>query len=376
MAKSLQAGLFPNPILGYASEQINAQGGPGETQGAFFEQEFFRGGKLRLSRAKYRQEAFEAELQVVAQHYRIINSVRAHYYDVLAAGRLLRIQRQLLGINEEMARTTRELINLGQANRPDLLRVQVEVQRRRVGVIDAENQYRKSWEFLATLLGDPAALSCPLRDTLELDTPPIAFDDAWGEILRQSPELQAARAEVVRDEITVQRERAQPRPNVFMRVETGYNFEVNNPTVGVNLGINPPLWNRNQGTIREAMAEVVRARAEVARLELSLRRRLAEAFAHYQTARATVQIYRDETLPQAREAFDLLRGSYGVRRAGWADVVMAERTYSDVAEDYIEAVRSLRHDEVEIRGLLLMGGLDEPAPPTPGGHIDAVPQPR
>jgi cobalt-zinc-cadmium efflux system outer membrane protein len=216
-----------------------------------------------------------------------------------------------------------------------------------------------------------------LADTLEQDTPPINFDAALATIYGCSPALQAARAEVVRDEITVQRERAQPTPNVFLRLVTGYNFEVNNQTAAVQLGINPPLWNQNQGTIREAMAEVARARAEVARLELALRRRLASVYADYQTALAAVGIYRAETVPQAREAYELLRAGYHDRRAAWADVVMAERTYSDVVEDYIEALRTLRHSEVEIRGLLLTGGLDEPPPPSGlGGHIDATPQPR
>ena len=52
------------------------------------------------------------------------------------------------------------------------------------------------------------------------------------------------------------REQAQPIPNAFLRVETGYNWEVNLTTVGVQYGWNFPIWNRNQGTVREAMAEV------------------------------------------------------------------------------------------------------------------------
>jgi cobalt-zinc-cadmium efflux system outer membrane protein len=298
-------------------------------------------------------------------------------YDVLVAHRYLGVQKHLLNNYEEIVRTTRELVNVGQANRPGLLQVQVNLQRRKVAVAAAENKYRESWEFLTTLLGGPGVVKCGLEDALDRDTPPIVFDDALDAIYRLSPQLQAARAEVVRDEITVQRERAQPSPNIFVRVVTGYNFEVNNQTAAVQIGINPPLWNQNQGTVREAMAEVARARGEVARLELTLRRRLAEVYARYQTALAAVQIYRSETLPQAREAYDLLRDGYRNRRVPWTEVVMSERTYSDVIEDYIEAMRTLRHGEVEIRGMLLTGGLDEPPPPAGlGGHIDATPQPR
>ena len=147
-------------------------------------------------------------------------------------------------------------------------------------------------------------------------------------------------------------------------------------TTGVQVGWSLPLLNRNQGTIREAMAEVTRARAEVVRLELVLRHRLAEAFAHYETALVTVRTYRAETLPQAREAYDLTRDGYRQRRTPWAQVVLAQRTLSDLSEDYIEALLRLRQAEVAIRGMLLVDGLAQPEPPTPGGHIDATPQPR
>jgi cobalt-zinc-cadmium efflux system outer membrane protein len=151
---------------------------------------------------------------------------------------------------------------------------------------------------------------------------------------------------------------------------------VNLTTVGVQYGWNFPVFNRNQGTVREAMAEVTRARAEVARLELWLRQRLAEVFARYETALATVQTYRSETLPQAREAYQLTLGGYRQRRTPWAQVVLIQRMYSDLVEEYIERLLELRHSETEINGMMLVDGLAQPEPPTPGGHIDATPQPR
>src|SRR5262249_17010244 len=120
LAKSLQAGLLPNPVAGYVAEQIGAGSGYlGETQGWFAGQEGPQGGKLRLSRAKYRQEAVEAQLQVEAQRLRVLNGVRVSYYDVLAARRMLEIERELQVNHDEMVRTSKELVNMGQANRPD-----------------------------------------------------------------------------------------------------------------------------------------------------------------------------------------------------------------------------------------------------------------
>ena len=80
---------------------------------------------------------------------------------------------------------------------------------------------------LATVVGVPELPDRRLVDDLERDGPPLDWDSALERILTCSPELQVARAEVLRDEITVRRERVQPVPNMFARVETGYNFEVN-----------------------------------------------------------------------------------------------------------------------------------------------------
>ena len=53
-AKALQAGLYPNPRIGYMGEQIGVEGTAGEFQGGFIQQEIVTAGKLRLSREKRR----------------------------------------------------------------------------------------------------------------------------------------------------------------------------------------------------------------------------------------------------------------------------------------------------------------------------------
>jgi hypothetical protein len=56
-SKALQAGLYPNPTVGYQAELIGVNGTPGEFQGGYIQQTIVTAGKLRLSRAKYCQEA-------------------------------------------------------------------------------------------------------------------------------------------------------------------------------------------------------------------------------------------------------------------------------------------------------------------------------
>jgi outer membrane protein TolC len=114
----------------------------------------------------------------------------------------------------------------------------------------------------------------------------------------------------------------------------------------------------------------------VARVELSLRARLASAFNRYSTAWAAVETYRDVNVPKTQQAFDAVNEMYNQGRRPWMDVVEIKRALLDVKNEYTQHLLSLRKSEVEICGLLVVDGLEQPPSPEPGGHLDATPQPR
>ncbi len=138
----------------------------------------------------------------------------------------------------------------------------------------------------------------------------MQFDGTLAELLQNSPEIQAALSEIRRDEIMVRRERVEPIPNVQLQAVTGYNYEFGVQTAGVQIGIALPIFNRNQGTIREAMSDLSRDHAEYERISLSLRQRLALAFTRYQDAARSVEDFRGGTLPMSRQAYELQIASY------------------------------------------------------------------
>jgi cobalt-zinc-cadmium efflux system outer membrane protein len=212
---------------------------------------------------------------------------------------------------------------------------------------------------------------------LEPADAPLAKEVALEQILRDSPEIQFALAEVERDEVTVEREKREPIPNVIVRGAGGYNYEVGRPTADVSVGVRLPVWDRNEGTVAQAQADLARARAEVTRVELSVRRRFADTFQRYESALASVKDFREETLPKARKAYEVYQDYFKKRRATWPQVLVAERTLTQLNDEYVNALLELRRAEVDIRGLLLGdGGLTEPPGVTPQGHIDATPRPR
>jgi cobalt-zinc-cadmium efflux system outer membrane protein len=393
MSRSHQAGLYPNPTVGYVQEQIGAlgevtptasgistsgKGTPGELVGGYVEQVFVTGGKLRLSRAKFAEEANAARWQAEAQTLRVLNGVRVRFFEVAAAERLIQIHRELVQLNDDAVRTTEQLVNVGQANEPDLLQAKVEARRARVALRNAENHYRGNWENLVSVVGAPELRPVSIDDR-QFDAPgaPLDFDAALADLLHRSPEIQAAVSEIRRSQIMVQRERREPIPNVTMQAVVGRNFEFNNlTTVGVQASIPLPIFNRNQGTVREAQSDLMRDHAELERVSLSLRHRLADVATRYNDALQSVEDFRAESLPMARRAYEVQSTNFRQRRAAWPQVLVAQRTFVELSQEYVQALLELRRAEVAINGLLLVDGLAPPETPTPQGHIESVPTPR
>ena len=191
VAKAQQAGLYPNPTLSYAGEQIfvDVEGdtdSPGEFQGAIVSQRFVTGGKLRLSREKYLRRAHVSEHLAVAQQYRVCNDVRLHFYRALAAQQRVELHRELVKTAEDASVTVRELFNLGQAPRFQVRKANIQLQRTRLDLQRAEHEYRRHFRELSSLVGIEIPVGS-LAGTLNGTESQMSFDEALGRVLDQSP---------------------------------------------------------------------------------------------------------------------------------------------------------------------------------------------
>jgi cobalt-zinc-cadmium efflux system outer membrane protein len=82
-----QAGLYPNPTVGYQGEQIRGGSLHGGEQGLFVQQDIVLNGKLGLNRTIFDQELKQAETESEEQKVRVVTNVRMSYIQALAASR-------------------------------------------------------------------------------------------------------------------------------------------------------------------------------------------------------------------------------------------------------------------------------------------------
>jgi outer membrane protein, heavy metal efflux system len=366
---ALQAGLPPNPEVGYDGQQLGS-GGQAEQHGIVVSQEIVRGGKLQLSRATADRERFRLVQEFAAQQQRVLTDVRIAFFQVLLAQRQIEVTQDLINISQHGAEAVDALFRANEVGRADVLQAQLETENAQILSQNARNRLDAAWRSLAAIVGQPTMASQTLAGEVTAEPLELSFENALGRLLSQSPEIAAATAAIERAQLALERERVEPIPNIDVAAVVNVidNGIGGDPDGGVAVSVPLPLFNRNQGGIARACHELIAAREARAQLQLDLQNRLAPVFEQYSNARNQVRRYNEVILPAAQESLDLTQRMYGAGETDYTALLTAQRTYSQTHLNYLDAVRALRMAEIEIEGLLLSGSLQNV-----GGGVVAAP---
>ena len=368
-----QAGLYPNPTVGYYGDEIRGGYTGGGKQGGFISQTIVTGGKLRAARRVAELLTEEAKTTGDVQRQRILNNVRIMFYQVLARQRLVEVRQKLTKLAADATQTSYQLANVGQADRPDVLQAEVEQQQVQVSLRIAQQNLRASWRMLGAVIGKPDMEQTPLEGDLEA-VPDLNYEEWLATTLRDSPEVKLAQQAAERLQASLVQAKKVSIPDLQLYANLSQNFEPLETTRrpiglngGVQIGVQLPIFNRNQGNIAAAKAEIEGTTQELARIKLQIARDVANLFRDYESARTTVLQYKTEMLPRAEQAYKLYQTNYQNMAAAYPQALISQRTLFQLEVDYVQALESAWQGALGIRGFGLMDGLSAPVGPSGGG---------
>lgn len=353
----IQAGLYPNPQAGYLRTDSD-KSGQARTSGVFVGQEVVLGKKLQKARAVQNEEVNRLSWQYQAQVLRVINDVRIRYYDVLGTERSVKMSTRLVKIAESGLSTTEKLQQSRQASKADVLQARIQLKTVRMTLREAEIRQRTAWKQLMNVVGTPNMVLTPVEGEIDDEIPQRDFEAAYQDLLGRSPQLRAAEVRIYHARAELTSERAQVIPNVTVQVVAERDYVNQFTSANTFLSIPVPIFNRNQGNIFHAQADIQEACQEVERTKLALRDSLAEAFQRYETSKTQVETLRDEILPDAKESLEVTIAGYKSGEVNILQVLAARQTYFQNSLAYIQAWTELRKVVTEIDGLLLTGALN------------------
>jgi cobalt-zinc-cadmium efflux system outer membrane protein len=281
----------------------------------------------------------------------------------------LDVRQNLAKLAADATDTSLQLGNVGQADRPDILQAEVEQQQASVALRIAEQNLQASWRMLAAVAGKPDLPVARLEGDLEA-IPDLNYEEWVATTLRESPEVKLAQQAAERADAALDQAKRAPVPDLQVTGILVQSFEPREVAPGpiglqggAQIGVQLPIFNRNQGNIAAARGEIESARQELARVKLQLQRYLASMFQDYTAARLMVQQYKTEMLPRAEQAYHLYQTNYGRMAGAYPQVLISQRTLFQLEVDYVQALESAWQSALMIRGFGLMDGLSEPDRP-------------
>jgi cobalt-zinc-cadmium efflux system outer membrane protein len=363
--RARQAGLMPNPVVGYEGDQIRGGSFGGGEQGAFLQQTIPLGGKLTLRRDVFRAQQHTGELTLAVQQQRIEADLESAFYSALALQQEIDMRKQLSAVAADAAETARQLANVGQADAPDVLQSEVEQEQAALDTLAAQRRYIAAFHQMTALAGQPDLPLSPLNGDLTASPAPPPSLDA---ILDQSPAVRREDQAVQAAQAQLASARREIIPDLTLRAGEQWNGELvrQNPNIAAgpqsfaSASIDIPLWNRNQGSIAAAEASLSAAQAEAQRVRLALRQAAAPLIEQYNIAAAQTSRYKSDLLPRAEHAYQLYRDRYRQMAAAYPQVLVSQRTLFQLQLAYIQSLGELWQSSARLHHFALTGALALP----------------
>ena len=359
-ATQWQVGLYPNPQVGYLRADPS-QAGQSRTEGVFVGQEFVTSGKRWKSRDVEAQEVARLRWEYQSQERRVLNDVRIRVVELLAAQQTLLMLDDLLRIADDSLKTTERLREGGSASQADVLQTRIQWKTVRVRRIEAEVRLDAAWRQLVNVVGCPYLERAPISGQLEGEIPTLDWETTWQRLLAESPQLRAAETRINHARSELAREQAQRIPNISVQLISERDHVQGFNTISSFVSVPVPLFNRNQGNIAHAQADMREARSEVRRTQLALRDQLSITFQRYETLRRQLEQLAQEIMPDVEANQRLVAAGFRGGEMSMLQLLTAQEAYFTTRLTQLEALVELRKTEAEIDGLLLTGGLNPAA---------------
>ncbi len=357
-ARARQAGMWPNPVIGYTAEDIPTGALDGGSHGLFVSQEIPLGGKLGLGRQVQIRDAERARIDAEAGRLEVLAGLRGQFYRVLAAQQTVRVREQLSALAAETVDLTGQLFNTGLADSPDRLAAETEASLAEADLSAARIGLDMSWAALRAAVGDaglePGVLQGDLAALPELDR------QEWQErVLSESPRARLAIAQAERARSALARARAERLPDLEIEAGVRKNrggrgvLEGGEKEAFADIGFRVPLFNRNQGGIAAAEAESAGAGLESDRARLALESGFAGVWSRYRSERQRAEAFRGGILDRARTAHRLYLDQYSQMNANYSQVLSAQQTLFRLEEEYVMTLERAWQAAVSVQSLLV-----------------------
>ena len=367
-AAALQADLPPNPELEVEVEEFN---GVGEREGfdtaqtalqlsQVIELGWKRSRRTRLANVETSLAGWDYE----TKRLDVLTEVAKAYVDVVAAQQRVALARELLTLSEQVLEAVRQRIRSGKASGLAEAKAKVEASASRIAWQQSRHALDAARTRLSATWGNPSPRFDRVAGQLDAVTP-VAPAEHLARLVSQNPNVARWAAEQEQRRASVAMEQARAVPDVTVGFGFQYFQESEDWANMMVFSIPLPVFDRNQGAIREARFREAKAAADARAARTEAHAAFVQAYQALAAAYDQATLLRNDALPAARQAFDGAREGYRRGKFGYLDMLDAQRTFFEARSQHIQALADYHKAVADVERLIGQRLAPEP------GAVDA-----
>lgn len=363
---TLQAGLFRNPELTVNVENPgNMQKLRGDinssdsvSQEVVQQLTTIRIGQLIELGGKRAARVYAAQLgeELAARDYEsrrieIMARVANLFTDVLAGQERVRLAEETQQLAQNVVDTVTRRVQAGKVApieetraRVGLSTTRIELEQAQRDLISARKRLALMWDGVSSQFGDA-------QGNLEISVSPPDFQQLQQRVLENPMALRAMK-NVEHRKALLEVEQTRRIPNLTLNAGAVHHAQLGGTTAVASVTIPLPLFDRNQGNIKEAHQRVSKAEDEQVIMELRLKTELAQSYEAMSAAWNEIKILRDEILPGAHSAFNVTRRGYELGKFGLLEMLDAQRILFQNQLLYVRALANYQRLVNDIERLI------------------------
>ena len=354
-ARVLQAGLRPNPQLEIELEEF---GGSGERSGFDAAETTIQVGQpfeLGAKRTK-RARVAAVDKELVQWDYEsarldLARDVSKAFTAVMAAQERLALAERLLKLSRQAQSAVAQRVQAGRDSPVDEMRANVALSESRIVRQKAEKALAATRRNLAAMWGSSAPAFAAVSGGWNEIAPPTPVDVS-PEAAADNPDVARWEAEHRSRRAALDLEKAKGMPDVTAAGGVRRFEQTDDAAFVVGLVVPLPLFNRNQGGVEEAVANLGRVRRQYEASRIKTLTALAEATTARDAAHEEVAALTNEVLPGAQQAFDAVQRGYLEGKFDYLYVLDTQRTLFETQARYIDAVEAYHKARTDVERLI------------------------
>lgn len=340
-ARTLQAKLLPNPEFSIQTENFGGNKTLKGFSGAETTFELSQLIELGGKRAKRMQQS-AAELKLSGWDYEtkrldVLTEVTKDYIEMAKAQDVIALNEDVVRLAEQVLQTVAERVKAGKISPIEEIKAETELAGSQIELDKARRALESAKKKLASNWGDYQPKFIKVEGNLEA-VRPIPTADELAQRIKQNPDLARWVMELEQRQATLGVEKSKKIPDITLSTGVKRLGENNENAFVTSLSIPIPLFNHNQGGIKEAEANLIKTESERNAVEEEIRATLAESYETLASAYQEIQALHSSVMPGAERAFNATREGFREGKFGYLEIVDAQRTLNEVKSRYIDAL--------------------------------------